>query len=111
MFDDFDNAGIPFKGGRGNSTKNTFGHCFRQNLTSAKDERHIQGIPPNLMLDCSLPPGLPSKPLDSHRHLGELKTLSQRNMSVEERAQRIQQGLIKHVKDLDARDPRKQDTR
>ena len=44
--------------------------------------------------------------LDGHRHLGEMKTLSQRNMLVEERAQRIQQDLSKHAKDLDARDPR-----
>jgi hypothetical protein len=66
----------------------------------------IRGILPDLICDCSLPPGLPSNPLDGHRHLGESKALSQRNMSVEERAQRIQQGLIKHAMDLDARDPR-----
>ena len=35
-----------------------------------------------------------------------MKTLSQRNIPVEERARRIQQDLIKHAKDLDARDPR-----
>ena len=58
------------------------------------------------MLDCSLPPGPPSNPLDGHRHLGELKTLSQRNMSVEKRAERIQRDLEQNAKDLDARDPR-----
>ena len=58
------------------------------------------------MLDCSLPPGQPSNSLDGYRHLGELRTLAQRNISVEERARRIQQDLIKHAKDLDARDPR-----
>ncbi len=107
VFDDLDNAGIPFKGGRGNSTKKkTFGHCIHQNLTSTDDERHLQGILPDLILDCSLLPVLPSNPLDGHRHLGEMKTLSQRNISVEERAQRIQRDLKRHAKDLDARDPR-----
>ena len=58
------------------------------------------------MFDCSLPPGLPSNPLDGYRHLGELKTLSQRNMSVVKRAEHIQLDLIQNAKDLDARDPR-----
>ena len=106
VFDDLDNAGIPFNGRRGSSTKSTFGHCIHQNLTSTADERHLQGILPDLLLDCSLPPGLPSNPLDGHRHLGEMKTLSQRKKSVEERAQRIQRDLKEHAKDLDARDPR-----
>ncbi len=56
------------------------------------------------MLDCSLPPGLPSNSFDGYRHLGELKTLSQRNMSVEKRAEHIQLGLIQNTKDLGARD-------
>ena len=106
VFDDLDNAGIPFKGGRANSTKNTFDHCIRGNLTSTEAEQHLQGILPDLILDCLLPPGPPSNPLDGYRHLGEMKTLSQRNIPVEERARRIQQDLIKHAKDLDARDPR-----
>ena len=58
------------------------------------------------MLDCSLPPGQPSNSLDGYRHFGELKTLSQRNMSVEKRAEHIQLDLDQNAKDLDARDPR-----
>ena len=58
------------------------------------------------MLDCSLPLGQPSNSLDGYRHLGELKALSQRNISAEERAERIQRNLEQHAKDLDARDPR-----
>jgi hypothetical protein len=61
----------------------------------------------NVMLDCSLlPPGQPSKSLDGYRHLGELKALSQRNISVEKRAERIQRNLEQNAKDLGARDPR-----
>jgi hypothetical protein len=82
-----------------NLQKNTFDHCIHQNLTSADDERHIQGILPDIVLDCSLPPGLPSNSLDGYRHLGELRTLSQRNMSVEKRAQRIQRDLEQNAKD------------
>ena len=58
------------------------------------------------MLDCSIPPGQPSNYLDGYRHLGELKTLAQRNISVEEREERIQRDLEQNAKDLDARDPR-----
>ena len=36
----------------------------------------------------------------------ELKTISQRNVSVEERAAKIQRGIVQHAKELDARDPR-----
>jgi hypothetical protein len=106
VFDDLDNAGIPFKGGRGKYTKNTFGHCIHQNLISADDERHIQGILPDLMLDCSLLPGQPSNSLDGYRHLGELKTLSQRNMSVGKRAEHIKRDLEQNAKNLGAVDPR-----
>jgi hypothetical protein len=58
-----------------------------------------------MVLDCSLPPGQPSNSLDGYRHLGELKPLLQRNISVEERAERIQLDLEQNAKDLDARDP------
>ncbi len=58
------------------------------------------------MFDCSLPPGQPSNSLDGYRHLGELKTLVQRNVSVEERARRIQLDLDQNAKDLGTRDPR-----
>jgi hypothetical protein len=58
------------------------------------------------MLDCSLPPGQPSDSLDGYRHLGELKTLSQRNISVEEPAERIQRDLEQNAKDMDAKDHR-----
>jgi hypothetical protein len=58
------------------------------------------------MLDCSLPPGQPSNSLGGYRHLGELKTLAQRNISVEERARRIQLDLDQNASDLGARDPR-----
>ena len=59
-----------------------------------------------MMLDCSLPPGQPPNSLDGYRHLGELKTLAQLNISVEERAERIQRDLEQNAKDLGARDPR-----
>ena len=59
------------------------------------------------MLDCSLPPGQPSNStLDGYRHLGELKTLSQRSILVQKRAERIQLDLDQNAKDLAARDPR-----
>ena len=58
------------------------------------------------MLDCSLPPGQPYNSLDGYRHLGELRTLAQRNLLVAERARRIQLDLDQNAKDLDARDPR-----
>ena len=73
---------------------------------SDDDERHLQGIIPDMMLDCSLPPGQPSNPLDGCRQLVELKTISQRNVSVEERAVKIQRDIEQHAKELDARDPR-----
>ena len=85
--------------------KNTFSHCISQNPTD-RDYRNLQGILPDLMLDCSLPPGQQPNSLDGYRHLGELKTLSQRTISVEERAERIQLDLEQNAKDLDARDPR-----
>ena len=97
---------FPSKAAEENLQKNTFGHCINQNLASADDERHLQGILPDMVFDCSLPPGPPSNSLDGYRHLGELKTLSQRNISVEERAERIQRDLEQYAKDLDARDPR-----
>jgi hypothetical protein len=82
-----------------------FSHCISQNLTN-RDYRNLQGILPDLMLDCLLTPGQPSNSLDSYRHLGELKTLSQRNMSVEKRGEHIQLDLIQNAKDLGDRDPR-----
>ena len=85
--------------------KKTFSHCISQNLID-RDYQNLQGIPPDLMLDCSLPPGQPSNSLDGYRHLGELKALSQRNMSVEKRAEHIQLDLVQNAKDLGARDPR-----
>ena len=99
-------AGIPHKGGFGNTCKNIFAHCIHNNLVSDDDERHLQGIIPDMMLDCSLPPGQPSNPLDGCRQLVELKTISQRNVPVEERAVKIQRDVVQHAKELDARDPR-----
>jgi hypothetical protein len=99
-------AGIPHKGGVGNTCTNMFAHCIHNNLVSDDDQRHIQGILPDMMLDCSLPPGQQSNPLDGCRHLVELKTISQRNVSVEERAAKIQRDIVQHAKELDARDPR-----
>ncbi len=58
------------------------------------------------MLDCALPPGQQFNSPDGDRHLGELKTLSQRSISVEERAGRIRWDLDQNAKDLGARDPR-----
>ncbi len=55
------------------------------------------------MFDCSLPPGQPPNSLDGYRHLGELKTLAQRNISVVERAMHIKLDLDQNVKDLGAR--------
>ncbi len=43
--------------------------------------------------------------LDGYRPLGELKELSQRNISVEKRAERIQRGLEQNAKLLGARGP------
>jgi hypothetical protein len=83
----------------------TYDHCIHQNLTSADDERHIQGILPGMLLDCSNSPGQPFNPRGGHRHLGEMKKKT-RNMPVEERAQRTQRDLKQNAKDLDARDPR-----
>jgi hypothetical protein len=80
-------------------------HCISQNLTD-RNYRNLQCILPDLMLDCSLPPGQPSNFLDGYRHLGELKALAQRNISVEERARRIKLDLDQNAKDLGARDPR-----
>ena len=99
-------AGIPHKGGFGNTCKNVFAHCIHNNLVSDDDERHLQGIIPDMMLDCSLPPGQPSNPLDGCRQLVELKTISQRNVPVEERAVKIQRDVVQHATELDARDPR-----
>ncbi len=59
-----------------------------------------------MMLDCSLAPGQPSNPLDGCRQLVELKTVSQKNVPVEERAVKIQRDVEQHAKELDARDPR-----
>ncbi len=84
--------------------KNTFSRCIFQNLID-RENRHLQGILPDLVLDCSLPPGQPSNSLDGYRHLGELKALLQRNISVEERAERIRRDLEQNAKDLSARDP------
>ena len=60
-----------------------------------------------MVLNCSLPPGQPANALDGCRQLDvELKTCAQRNMSVEERAVKIQRDVEQHAKELDARDPR-----
>ena len=99
LFDELKAAGNFFRGGPGNSTKNTFSHCISQNLTD-RDCWNLQGILPDLMLDCSLPPGQPSNSLDGYRHLGERRTRAQRNISVEERARRIQLDLDQNAKDL-----------
>jgi len=99
-------AGVPFKGGYGNTCKNIFAHCIHHNLVSDDDERHLQGIIPDMMVDGSQPPGEPANYLDNCRHLVELKTLSQRGVLVDDRAQRIQRDVEQHAKDLDARDPR-----
>ena len=108
--DELDAAGIFFQGGLEKSKnlrkKNTSSERILHNLISADDKRHLQGNLPDLVLDYSLPPGQPSNSLDGYRHLGELKTLSQRNKSVEKRAEHIQLDLNQNVKDLDARDPR-----
>jgi hypothetical protein len=106
LCDSVGSVGIPYKSGHGKSTKNTFAHCIHENLTSDEDKRRIQGILPDIVLDCSITPGQPSNPLDGCRHLCELKTLSQRGTSVQERAERIQRDIEKHAKDLDARDIR-----
>ncbi len=84
--------------------KNTFTHCIAQNLTD-REYRQLQGIPPDMILGCSLPTGQPSNSLDGYRHLGELKALAQRKVSVEERARRIQLDLVQNAKNLGARDP------
>ena len=73
-------------------------HCIHNNLVSDDDKRHLQGINPDMMLDCSLPPGQPPNPLDGCRQLVELKTISQRNAPVEERAVKIQRGVVQHAK-------------
>jgi hypothetical protein len=54
------------------------------------------------VLDCSLPPGQPPNSLCGYWHLGKLTALSQRNISVEERAERIQLELDQNAKDLGA---------
>jgi hypothetical protein len=53
------------------------------------------------MLDASLPPGLPTNKLDGIRHFLELKTLSQRDMSIAHRARHIQRDLEEHAQELD----------
>ncbi len=58
------------------------------------------------MLVSSLPPGQPPSSLDGYRHFGELRTLAQRSILVEERARRIQFDLDQNAKDLGAREPR-----
>jgi hypothetical protein len=52
--------------------------------------------------------GYPANPGNARvkRHLGELKALSQRNISVEERAERIQRDLEQNATDLETREPR-----
>ena len=106
LIDSVASAGIPCKGGFGNTCKNLFAHCIFHNLESDDDERRLQGIIPDMMLNCSLPPGQPANALDGCRQLVELKTCAQRNMSVEERAVKIQRDVEQHAKELDARDPR-----
>ena len=59
IFDEFKAAGISFRGGPGNSTKKTFSHCICKNLTD-REYRNLQGILPDLVLDCSFPPGQPA---------------------------------------------------
>jgi hypothetical protein len=54
----------------------------------------------------SLPQGQPSNSFDGYRHLGELRALSQRKMSVGKRAEHIQRDLEQNAKDLGARDSR-----
>ncbi len=87
--------------------KNSFKgkNCTSQNLTD-REHRNLQGILPDLMLDCSLPPDQPFNYLDGYRHLGKVKTLAQRNISVEERARCIQLDLYQSAKNLNAKDLR-----
>ena len=100
LFDELNAAGLSFQGG-----ESTFAHWIFQNPIH-HDNRYLQGILLDLVLDCLLPPGQPSSSLDGYQHLGELKTLSQRSVTVEERAERIQRDLEQNAKDLGARDPR-----
>ena len=58
------------------------------------------------MLTSPRPAAQPINPLDGFRQLVELKAISQRNVPVEERAVKIQRGVVQHAKELDARDPR-----
>ncbi len=105
--DEFKTSGISHKDGLEKSTKKiTFLHCIFQNLIPADNKQHLEGILFDIVLVCSLPPGQPSNSLDGYRHLGELKALTQRNISIEEREERIQQDLEQNAKHLDARDSR-----
>jgi len=99
-------AGIPYKGGFGNTCTNFFAHCIHHNLVSEDDERHRQGIIPDMMIDGRYPAGQPPNALDNSLRLVELKTLAQRGVSVEERARRIQRDVEHHAKELDAMDDR-----
>ena len=93
LFESVCSAGIPFKGGYGNTCKNIFAHCIQHNLVSDDDERHLQGIIPDMMVDGSQPPGESENYLDNCRHLVEVETLSQRGVLVDDRAQRIQRNV------------------
>jgi hypothetical protein len=90
----------------GSFSPGIFAHCIHRNLVSGDNERHLQGIIPGMMVDGLLPPGQSPNNLDGCWQLVELKTLSQRGMSVDSRAERIQRDAEKRAKDLDVRDPR-----
>jgi hypothetical protein len=84
VFDDLDAAGIPFKGGRGRSTKAHSAVAFTRtsNLPMTSDtsrESSLAGCP-----TAYFSPGQPPNSHGGYRHLGELKALSRRNISFEE---------------------------
>ena len=57
LCDSVGSAGIPYKGGFGNTCTNFFAHCIHHNPVSEDDERHRQGIIPDMMIDGRYPAG------------------------------------------------------
>ena len=91
---------------RSATTSTTPRHAHVVHVNTAKRHSAL-ALPCTFLLTTKhRPSGTHEKSLDGYRHLGELKALSQRNISVEERARRIQLDLDQNAKDLGARDPR-----
>ena len=97
-------------GGRGCTVKDIFAHCIHSDPAhpvNETDRERLQGIIPDLLIDGrSLSNGGDTGPFkstifDGRQTLGEMKTLSRRDISLPARALQIQKDIVDNARKLD----------